>query len=71
MSVLLTLYEKRQKFTQLIMYLTCRLSSLSFTISGQVEYVEAAIKWGVDYFLKCHTENSTLYGQVGSSSILH
>ncbi|KAF2358940.1 Glycoside hydrolase family 9, partial [Trinorchestia longiramus] len=42
-----------------------------YTAAGQVEHVKEAIKWGTDYFLKCHTANLTFYAQVGDGDIDH
>ena len=39
-------------------------------LADQVEYAEAAIKWGTDYFLKAHSQSMTLYGQVNNSHII-
>ncbi|KAL6630433.1 Six-hairpin glycosidase-like protein [Neocallimastix sp. 'constans'] len=37
----------------------------------QWEYIKDAIKWGTDYFIKCHTGKNELYGQVGNGSLDH
>ncbi|XP_069939601.1 uncharacterized protein [Cherax quadricarinatus] len=39
--------------------------------AGQTEYGRAAIKWATDYFLKAHTGEYELYGQVGSGHLDH
>ena len=35
-----------------------------YRLSNQYEYGLDALKWGTDYFIKCHTENLDFYGQV-------
>lgn len=42
-----------------------------YETAGQVEYAEAAIRWGTDYFLKAHSASMTLYGQVGEGQPDH
>ncbi|KAF2358942.1 Glycoside hydrolase family 9, partial [Trinorchestia longiramus] len=42
-----------------------------YEAAGQVEHVETAIRWTVDYFLKCHSEPMTLWGQVGDGYLDH
>ncbi|XP_066912934.1 uncharacterized protein [Clytia hemisphaerica] len=42
-----------------------------YTLSGQYEYGLKAIKWGTDYFIKCHPEPNKLYGQVGNGKADH
>jgi len=37
----------------------------------QWDYIKDCIKWGTDYFLKCHTGKNELYGQVGNGSLDH
>jgi endoglucanase len=32
--------------------------------SGQTKYLLDAVKWGTDYFIKCHVAPNVLYGQV-------
>jgi hypothetical protein len=32
--------------------------------SGQTNYLLDTIKWGTDYFMKCHVEPNVFYGQV-------
>jgi hypothetical protein len=39
--------------------------------SGQFEYLLDAVKWGTDYFLKCHTSKNELYIQVGDGQVDH
>ena len=39
--------------------------------AGQYEYLLDAVKWGTDYFIKCHTGKNELYVQVGNGSIDH
>ena len=38
---------------------------------GQWKYILDAVKWGTDYFIKCHSAKDTLYVQVGSASADH
>lgn len=33
--------------------------------AGQWQYALDSIKWPLDYFIKCHTGENELYGQVG------
>ena len=33
--------------------------------AGEWENLLAAVKWGTDYFIKCHTSDTEFYGQVG------
>ena len=35
-----------------------------YTKSGQTNYLLDAVKWGTDYFIKCHVSQNVLYGQV-------
>ncbi|XP_066912941.1 uncharacterized protein [Clytia hemisphaerica] len=42
-----------------------------YTSSGQYEYGLKAIKWGTDYFIKCHPEPNKFYGQVGNGNADH
>ncbi|XP_066912786.1 uncharacterized protein [Clytia hemisphaerica] len=42
-----------------------------YTSSGQYEYGLKAIKWGTDYFIKCHPEPNKFYGQVGDGDMDH
>ncbi|XP_064097744.1 endoglucanase E-4-like [Macrobrachium nipponense] len=42
-----------------------------YKIAGQTEYGLAAVKWATDYFLKAHSANYELYGQVGMGSTDH
>ena len=39
--------------------------------AGQMDYLLDAVKWGTDYFIKCHTGKDELYVQVGSGQIDH
>jgi len=39
--------------------------------AGQWEYMKDLLKWGMDYFVKCHTGKNELYGQVGNGSLDH
>jgi hypothetical protein len=39
--------------------------------AGQWEYMKDLLKWGMDYFVKCHTGKTELYGQVGNGSLDH
>ena len=39
--------------------------------AGQYDYVLDMVKWGADYFVKCHAEKDTLYIQVGDGSLDH
>lgn len=32
--------------------------------AGEWESLLAAVKWGTDYFIKCHTSDTEFYGQV-------
>jgi hypothetical protein len=36
-----------------------------YTKAGQTGYLLDAIKWGTDYFIKCHVSANEFYGQVG------
>ncbi|XP_069172221.1 LOW QUALITY PROTEIN: uncharacterized protein [Procambarus clarkii] len=42
-----------------------------YAAAGQTEYGRAAVKWATDYFLKAHTAEYELYGQVGKGSLDH
>jgi len=39
--------------------------------AGQWDYLLDAVKWGADYFLKCHTGKNELYVQVGLGATDH
>jgi hypothetical protein len=43
----------------------------TFESAGQLDEVLDAIKWGTDYFIKCHTAANEFYYQVGSGSADH
>lgn len=45
--------------------------SQGYEQAGQTEYGRAAVKWATDYFLKAHTAEYELYGQVGNGSLDH
>ncbi|KAA0200411.1 Glycosyl Hydrolase 9 [Hyalella azteca] len=42
-----------------------------FDKAGQTGYAMDAVKWATDYFLKAHSSNMLLYGQVGQGDIDH
>ncbi|KAG0727200.1 Endoglucanase E-4 [Chionoecetes opilio] len=44
---------------------------MGYEQTGQTEYGRAAVKWATDYFLKAHTAEYELYGQVGKGLIDH
>jgi hypothetical protein len=39
--------------------------------AGQWEYLLDAVRWGADYFMKCHTGKTELYAQVGDGNTDH
>ena len=39
--------------------------------AGQFEYLLDTVKWGTDYFIKCHTAKNELYLQVGDGQLDH
>jgi len=39
--------------------------------AGQWEYILDAVRWGADYFMKCHTAKNELYVQVGDGNTDH
>ena len=39
--------------------------------AGEWENLLAAVKWGTDYFIKCHTSDTEFYGQVSHVPINH
>ena len=39
--------------------------------AGQMDYLLDAVKWGTDYFIKCHTGKDELYVQVGNGQTDH
>ena len=39
--------------------------------AGMLDYLKAAIKWGTDYFIKCHVSPDVFYGQVGNGGLDH
>jgi len=39
--------------------------------AGEWENLLAAVKWGTDYFIKCHTSDTEFYGQVGDGNADH
>ena len=39
--------------------------------AGQMDYLLDAVKWGTDYFIKCHTGKDELYVQVGDGQTDH
>ena len=43
----------------------------AFADAGQLDKVLDAIRWGTDYFIKCHTATNEFYYQVGSGSADH
>jgi len=43
-----------------------------FEMAGQTKYLKDAVKWGCDYFLKCHKKGTDVfYMQVGDGDIDH
>ncbi|KAJ6643786.1 Endoglucanase E-4 [Pseudolycoriella hygida] len=42
-----------------------------YTSAGQFDYLLDAVKWGADYFFKCHTGETELYVQVGDATADH
>ena len=40
-----------------------------YKVSGQLSHMRDSIKWPLDYFIKCHVESNTLYGQVSLLTI--
>ncbi|KAG7165867.1 Endoglucanase 19-like, partial [Homarus americanus] len=42
-----------------------------YEAAGQTDYGRAAVKWATDYFLKAHTADYELYGQVGKGTDDH
>ena len=40
-----------------------------YTSSGQYEYGLKAVKWGTDYFIKCHPSANRFFGQVGDKDL--
>ncbi|XP_042224634.1 endoglucanase E-4-like [Homarus americanus] len=42
-----------------------------YEAAGQTDYGRAAVKWATDYFLKAHTAEYELYGQVGQGDLDH
>jgi hypothetical protein len=43
----------------------------AYTAAGQTSNLLAAVKWGTDFILKCHTSDGSFYGQVGNGGIDH
>jgi hypothetical protein len=43
----------------------------AFTSAGQLDKVLDTIRWGTDYFIKCHTGTNEFYYQVGGTSDDH
>ena len=39
--------------------------------AGMMDYLRDAVKWGNDYFIKCHTADNEFYGQVGNGGYDH
>ena len=39
--------------------------------ANQFEYLLDTVKWGTDYFIKCHTSKNELYAQVGDGQVDH
>ena len=35
-----------------------------YTKAGQMSYLLDSVKWGTDYFIKCHVSQDEFYGQV-------
>ena len=42
-----------------------------YIAAGQFDHGLAAIKWGTDYFIKCHPSSDQFYGQVGNGGEDH
>ena len=42
-----------------------------YIAAGQFDHGLAAIKWGTDYFIKCHPSSNIFYGQVGDGHYDH
>jgi len=45
--------------------------SEGYAKAGQSDYIKAAVKWGTDYFIKCHTSPIDFYGQCGNGEADH
>jgi hypothetical protein len=43
----------------------------AYTKAGELQNALKAIKWGTDYFIKAHTSDNELYGQVGNGDEDH
>ena len=43
----------------------------AYKSAGQYNFALDAIKWGTDYFIKCHTSGNEFYGQVGDGDKDH
>ena len=39
--------------------------------AGMMDYLRDAVKWGTDYFIKCHVSPNEFYGQVGDGFADH
>ncbi|KAJ8676432.1 hypothetical protein QAD02_012219 [Eretmocerus hayati] len=43
----------------------------AYKSAGQLDILRSTVKWATDYFIKCHTNEYELYGQVGDFGIDH
>ncbi|CAL4104842.1 unnamed protein product, partial [Meganyctiphanes norvegica] len=43
----------------------------AYANAGELDYLKAAVKWGTDYFIRCHPEDTVFYGQVGNGDADH
>lgn len=43
----------------------------AYSAAGQLEELRKAVKWATDYFIKCHVNETTFYGQVGDFTLDH
>lgn len=43
----------------------------AYDSSGEMKWLKAAVKWGTDYFIRCHPDQNTFYGQCGNGDTDH
>ncbi|XP_043485242.1 endoglucanase E-4-like [Leptopilina heterotoma] len=43
----------------------------AYSAAGQLDELRKAVKWSTDYFIKCHVNETTFYGQVGDFTLDH
>nr|AOV94250.1 cellulase [Antipaluria urichi] len=58
-------------FTATVLAWTIIDHESAYNSAGSMDDARKAVKWATDYFIKCHVDETTLYGQVGNGQLDH